>query len=249
MADIKTPTREERIAFHLRGVKMILVTMLLGVLAGFLSSSYFLSQPIYAPLTDQGGSDLMSYPVIMMTHAEVVTPATPADMPGASALLNNATLIISNPSSVIHNATVSQSSALISPAGATLTQQNSSFLLGHVSVTLTNSSDVPANASILLVNGAILLQNPSDTGNATVVLGPQTGKQINPHAPNNAVYGVLILAALIYVQKFIFPYLGIDSKKFGLKDWFFLSFMTFCFWFITWTFLLNGAPPAFGPFF
>ena len=63
------------------------------------------------------------------------------------------------------------------------------------------------------------------------------------------VYSIVLLALAIYAQKFIFPPLGIDSKRFGFKDWFFLSFMTFCFWFIAWTLLLNGPTPGFVPLF
>lgn len=105
--EIKTPTKNERIALHIRGVKMILVTSLLGVLAGFLSSPYILSQPIY-------------------------------------------------------------------------------------------------------INGVLT----------------------NPLAQNHSNYALIILVIAIYAQKFIFPPLGIDSKRFGFKDWFFLAFMTFCYWFI-----------------
>ena len=68
-------------------------------------------------------------------------------------------------------------------------------------------------------------------------------------SPNNANFSFLILAIAIYAQKFVLPRMGIDSSKFGLKDWFFLSFMTFCYWFMTWTIILNGPTPPFGPFF
>jgi len=108
--EIKTPTKDERIAFHIRGVKMVLVTSMLGALAGFLSSPFFLSS-------------------------------------------------------------------------------------------------------------------------------------------HNANFSFLVLAIAIYAQKYVFPPLGIDSSKFGWKDWFFLSFMTFCYWFMTWTIILNGPTPPFGPFF
>jgi hypothetical protein len=121
--------------------------------------------------------------------------------------------------------------------------------MSHATIQLANTSDVPADSPVLLSNGIILMSGPTDTQNATVLMGPITARQTNPHAPNNSSLGFLILALLIYVQKFIFPYLGIDSKRFGFKDWFFLSFMTFCFWFITWTLILNGPAPFFGPLF
>ncbi len=49
-------------------------------------------------------------------------------------------------------------------------------------------------------------------------------------------FGIIILVLLIYVQKFIFPKLGIELKA---KDWIALSFLTFSSWYILWTFLLN----------
>ncbi len=60
-------------------------------------------------------------------------------------------------------------------------------------------------------------------------------------------FSFLILAVAIYVQKYIFPFMGVKSSEFVFKDWFFISFMSFCFWFITWTILLNGTKPEFVP--
>jgi EMC6-arch len=254
--EIKLPTKEERIALHKRGVKMILVTVLLGVLAGILSSPYFLSQPLYAPVSQNGGEDFLSYPSVMLYHASVVTPDTskPAGsflIPDKSVLLgnSNSSIVLYNTSAVIPNASVRYTNAIIQAGHASLSHANSSVLLADAQVVLTDSTDIPANASVLLTNGAILLSSPADTQNATVLLSPDTSMQTNPHAPNNGNFAFLILALLIYVQKYIFPYLGIDSKRFGFKDWFFLSFMTFCFWFVTWTLLLNGPAPFFGPLF
>ncbi len=258
--EIKTPTREERIAFQKRGIKMIVVTALLGVLAGLLSSPYVLSQPIYGPVVPGDGSEYLTYPSAMLYHATVVTADTSKPqgsfaLPSASFLLNNSSvlpMIINNPSA-LPNAAVTHTNAIIVPGSASRKEVNqtaSSILLTNVAVSLTDATGVPANASVLLNNGLVLLPDPADKGNATVLLSTGvTTRQVNPHAPDHSSFGVLILALLIYAQKFIFPPLGIDSKRFGLKDWFFLSFMTFCFWIITWTLLLNGQPPAFGPFF
>jgi hypothetical protein len=52
-------------------------------------------------------------------------------------------------------------------------------------------------------------------------------------------YGILILLLLIYVQRAILPRVKIDTKEFRFTDWFFLIFMTFAFWFVSWTILLN----------
>lgn len=251
--EIKLPTKEERIALHKRGVKMILVTVLLGVLAGILSSPYFLSQPLYAPITQNGGEDFTGYSSFKLNHAAVWTPGATAPagsfvIPDSSLLLGNASKLYSN-TSALPNAAVRYTNAVIQAGHASVSRVNSSVLLTNAQVELTESTAVPANASVLLTNGVILLSDPADTQNATVLLGPETSMQTNPHAANNGSFGFLILAILIYVQKYIFPYLGIDSKRFGFKDWFFLSFMTFCFWFVTWTLLLNGPAPFFGPLF
>jgi hypothetical protein len=251
--EIKLPTKEERIALHKRGVKMILVTVLLGVLAGILSSPYFLSQPLYAPITQNGGEDFTGYSSFKLNHAAVWTPSATAPagsfvIPDGSLLLGNSSVLYSN-TSALPNAAVRYTNAIIQAGHASVSHVNSSVLLTNAQVELTDSTAVPANASVLLNNGVILLSNPADTQNATVLLGSDTSMQTNPHAPNNTNFAFLILALLIYVQKYIFPYLGIDSKRFGFKDWFFLSFMTFCFWFVTWTLLLNGPAPFFGPLF
>jgi hypothetical protein len=69
-----------------------------------------------------------------------------------------------------------------------------------------------------------------------------------PHQP----IAFVILALAIYAQKYIQPLWGIDSSKFGGKDWFYLVFMTFAFWYVSWTIIVNGMPggvPQFGPFF
>jgi hypothetical protein len=83
------------------------------------------------------------------------------------------------------------------------------------------------------------------------LMGAVAGVLSSPYflSPNSVTFSFLILAIAIYVQKFLFPLIGIKSAAFGFKDWFFLAFMTFCYWYITWTILLNGPAPAFGPFF
>jgi hypothetical protein len=69
-------------------------------------------------------------------------------------------------------------------------------------------------------------------------------------------FSFLILAVAIYAQKFVFPPWGIDSGKFDLKAWFYLGFMTFAYWYVSWAIIVNGMPavngipmPQFGPFF
>ncbi|MGB8310797.1 MAG: hypothetical protein WCE81_02900 [Halobacteriota archaeon] len=51
--------------------------------------------------------------------------------------------------------------------------------------------------------------------------------------------GVLILIILIYLQRQALPAIGIDIKEFRSNDWLYLGFMTFAFWFVSWTILLS----------
>lgn len=53
-------------------------------------------------------------------------------------------------------------------------------------------------------------------------------------------FSFLILALAIYAQKYILPLWGISTSKFGLKDWFYVGFMTFAFWYVSWTIIVNG---------
>jgi len=51
--------------------------------------------------------------------------------------------------------------------------------------------------------------------------------------------GFMLMLAGIVIQKHIFIFLGMDTAKLGAKDWFYQGFMTFAFWFMTWTILLS----------
>lgn len=56
--------------------------------------------------------------------------------------------------------------------------------------------------------------------------------------PDDAI-GVVILGGAILIQ---FPLLrigGVEVETFGVKDYLFIIFMTFCFWFMSWTILLS----------
>jgi len=52
-------------------------------------------------------------------------------------------------------------------------------------------------------------------------------------------YGILILLVVVYAQRLALPRIQIDTKEYRFTDWFFLVFMTFAFWFVSWTILLN----------
>jgi len=61
----------------------------------------------------------------------------------------------------------------------------------------------------------------------------------------------LILAVAIYAQKYVFPLWGVESNKFDTKAWFYIGFMTFAYWYVSWAIIANGipTPQQFGPFF
>jgi hypothetical protein len=60
----------------------------------------------------------------------------------------------------------------------------------------------------------------------------------------NGFLAFMLMLAGIVVQKHIFILLGMDTSKLGAKDWFYQGFMTFAFWFMTWTILLTSVSPA-----
>jgi heme/copper-type cytochrome/quinol oxidase subunit 4 len=60
----------------------------------------------------------------------------------------------------------------------------------------------------------------------------------------NGFLAFMLMLAGIVVQKHIFIFLGMDTSKLGPKDWFYQGFMTFAFWFMTWTILLTSVSPT-----
>ncbi len=56
----------------------------------------------------------------------------------------------------------------------------------------------------------------------------------------NGVLALMIMLAGVVVQKHIFLFMGMDTSKLKTKDWFYQGFMTFAFWFMTWTILLTS---------
>ncbi|MGB8219278.1 MAG: PKD domain-containing protein [Methanoregula sp.] len=55
----------------------------------------------------------------------------------------------------------------------------------------------------------------------------------------------MLMLAGVVVQRHIFILLH-QSSKLGTKDWFYQGFMTFAFWFLTWTILLSTTVPVAG---
>lgn len=54
--------------------------------------------------------------------------------------------------------------------------------------------------------------------------------------------GFMFMLVFIVLQKHIFMLMRMDTSKLGGKDWFYQGFMTFAFWFMTWTILLTSIP-------
>jgi len=61
---------------------------------------------------------------------------------------------------------------------------------------------------------------------------------------DNGFLAFMLMLAGIVVQKHFFILLGMDTSKLGAKDWLYQGFMTFAFWFMTWTILLTSVSPA-----
>jgi hypothetical protein len=60
----------------------------------------------------------------------------------------------------------------------------------------------------------------------------------------NGFLAFMLMLAGIVIQKHIFILLGMDTDKLGAKDWFYQGFLTFAFWFMTWTILLTSLTPV-----
>lgn len=50
---------------------------------------------------------------------------------------------------------------------------------------------------------------------------------------------LLVIIFSYYAQRILFPFVGIDVKELGNKDWFYVEFITVDFWLVVWTLLLN----------
>ena len=82
-------------------------------------------------------------------------------------------------------------------------------------------------------------------GIATGVLSYWVGGTPNPAGIQaNGFLALMLMLAGIVIQKHLFILLGMDTAKLGAKDWFYQGFMTFAFWFMTWTILLTSLTAA-----
>jgi hypothetical protein len=59
---------------------------------------------------------------------------------------------------------------------------------------------------------------------------------------NYLMLAIFIMLAGVVVQRHLFVLFKLDKPKLNKKDWVFQGFMTFAFWFITWSLLLSNLP-------
>ena len=58
-------------------------------------------------------------------------------------------------------------------------------------------------------------------------------------AGKSFIFPILVMIASIIIQKHIFMLIRIDTTKLEKKDWFYQGFITFAFWYVTWTIRLS----------
>ncbi len=68
--------------------------------------------------------------------------------------------------------------------------------------------------------------------------GTPDANMVQPYA----LLGLVVLGIAIVIQRHAFILLRIDDPPMKGKDWFYQGFMTFAFWFVTWTILLTSIP-------
>ena len=51
--------------------------------------------------------------------------------------------------------------------------------------------------------------------------------------------GVLLFAVAVFLQFPLLRVVGIAVEEFGVKDYLYITFMTFCFWFVTWAIMMT----------
>lgn len=56
---------------------------------------------------------------------------------------------------------------------------------------------------------------------------------------NYTMLALFLMLAGVVVQRHIFLLMKLNTPKMGNKDWIYQGFMTFAFWFITWSILLS----------
>ena len=51
----------------------------------------------------------------------------------------------------------------------------------------------------------------------------------------------MLMLAGVVIQRHIFVLIRMTNTKLGAKDWFYQGFMTFAFWFMSWTILMSST--------
>jgi len=67
------------------------------------------------------------------------------------------------------------------------------------------------------------------------------GAAVMSGGSGSVLFPILVLIAAIIIQKHVFMLLRLNPSLLEKKDWFYQGFMTFSFWFVTWTILLTGT--------
>jgi hypothetical protein len=67
------------------------------------------------------------------------------------------------------------------------------------------------------------------------------GAALQSGRSGSVLFSILILIAAILIQRHVFMLLRLNPSLLEKKDWFYQGFMTFSFWFVTWTILLTGS--------
>jgi len=60
-------------------------------------------------------------------------------------------------------------------------------------------------------------------------------------AQDKVWFSVILLVAILsyYIQKLVYPLIGVKVANFEIKDWLYVEFMTLIFMMVVWTLLLN----------
>ena len=95
----------------------------------------------------------------------------------------------------------------------------------------------PQERKRLLIEGIKKTITPAFIGAIFAVIFVLTSEKI----AGKPWLAVLLLVVLVsyYVQRFIYPSLGVRVKEFEVKDWLYVEFLTIIFLLVTWTLLLN----------
>ena len=95
----------------------------------------------------------------------------------------------------------------------------------------------PEERKRLLIEGIKKTTVPAFIGAIFAVIFVLTSEKI----AGKPWFAVLMLVVLVsyYMQRLVYPSLGVRVKEFEVKDWLYVEFLTIIFLLVTWTLLLN----------